>query len=375
MEQLHLEGSLDVRPDEHNASVSNGGLSFVSLYSGAGGLDAGFIRAGMTPLWAVDSDRFAVESYRANLGDHVVCGDLPATSPPEHLRPDLVIGGPPCQGFSVIGRMDPQDPRSRHVFHLVDVAANLDARGFVLENVKNLASSPRWRGVRHTLMEHARALGFEVRILLLNAAHYGVPQARERMFLIGVRDGLITLPAPVTPERPPTVREALAGLPPYGSSGNDGLCRARVVPAREPVMRPTPHRGSKLFNGSGRPLLLDEPAHTLPASMGGNATPIIDQEELVSGAPPWVSAYHAHLAEGGRARASTPERMRRLTVQEAAALQTFPLEWQLRGPQVAQYRQIGNAVPPKLAFHVALAMRASLLAGSVADDEPVAAAA
>jgi DNA (cytosine-5)-methyltransferase 1 len=375
MEQLQLEESLRVRPDEHNASVSNGGLSFVSLYSGAGGLDAGFIRAGMTPLWAVDSDRFAVETYRANLGDHIVCGDLPETAPPDHLRPDVVIGGPPCQGFSVIGRMDPRDPRSRHVFHLVDVAANLDARAFVLENVKNLASSPRWQAVRQALMDHAAALGFEVRLLLLNAAHYEVPQARERMFLIGVRDGLIALPAPVTAGSSPTVREALATLPPYGAPGNDGLCRARVVPAREPVMRPTPHRGSKLFNGSGRPLLLDEPAHTLPASMGGNATPIIDQEELESGAAPWVSDYHAHLAGGGRARAAAPTRMRRLTIQEAAALQTFPQDWQLRGPQVAQYRQIGNAVPPNLAFHVAMAVRASLLAMKVADEASVAAAA
>lgn len=351
------------------------GLSFVSLYSGAGGLDAGFIRAGMTPLWAVDSDRFAVESYRANVGDDIVCGLLPETEPPGHLRPDLVIGGPPCQGFSVIGRMDPYDPRSRHVFHLVDVAARLDARGFVLENVKALATSPRWRSVRHALMAHAATLGFEVQLLLLNAAHYEVPQARERMFLVGLRNGLMAIPNPVTADRPPTVRAALSPLPPYGAPGNDGVCRARVIPAREPVMRPTAHRGSKLFNGSGRPLLLDEPAHTLPASMGGNATPIIDQDELTSGTTPWVTEYHAHLARGGRPRSTAPARMRRLTVQEAAALQTFPRKWRLRGPQVAQYRQVGNAVPPNLAFHLALAVRASLLTPRGITAEPITAAA
>jgi DNA (cytosine-5)-methyltransferase 1 len=360
MDQLQLEESLLVRPDKHNAAVSNGGLSFVSLYSGAGGLDLGFIRAGMTPLWAVDSDRFAVETYRANLGDHIVCGDLPETAPPDHLRPDVVIGGPPCQGFSVIGRMDPADPRSRHVFHLVDVAANLCARGFVLENVKNLAASPRWREVRQALMAHAASLGFEVRMMVLNAAHYEVPQARERMFLIGLRDGLISSPRPVSEERPPTVREALAGLPRVGEPGNGSLCQARVVPARVPVMRPTAHKGSLLFNGSGRPLLLDEPAKTLPASMGGNATPIIDQAELERGAPPWVVDYHARLAAGEAPVAEAPARMRRLTVEEAAALQTFPSGFEFVGPQVAQYRQIGNAVPPNLAFHVATAVRASL---------------
>jgi DNA (cytosine-5)-methyltransferase 1 len=115
-----------------------------------------------------------------------------------------------------------------------------------------------------------------------------------------------------------------------------------------------------LFNGSGRPLELDAPAKTLPASMGGNATPIVDEAELRDGAAPWVVAYHARLLEGGRPYKRAPSRLRRITVQEAAALQTFPPDWEFCGPQVAQYRQIGNAVPPNLAYHVALAVRAAL---------------
>jgi len=118
-------------------------------------------------------------------------------------------------------------------------------------------------------------------------------------------------------------------------------------------MRPTAHKGSLLFNGSGRPLQLDGPAKTLPASMGGNATPIIDQEELEHGASPWVVEYHRHLQNGGKPATKSPKRMRRITVQEAAALQTFPTGWTFAGPQVAQYRQIGNAVPPNLAREVA----------------------
>jgi DNA (cytosine-5)-methyltransferase 1 len=129
-------------------------------------------------------------------------------------------------------------------------------------------------------------------------------------------------------------------------------------------MRPTAFRGSLLFNGSGRPLHLDSPAKTLPASMGGNATPIIDQEELDSGAEPWVVNYHRRLLEGGRPLKRAPRRLRRITVEEAAALQSFPPSWRFRGPRVAQLRQVGNAVPPELAFQVARSLREALDVGS-----------
>ena len=125
-------------------------------------------------------------------------------------------------------------------------------------------------------------------------------------------------------------------------------------------MRPTAFRGSLLFNGSGRPLQLDAPAKTLPASMGGNATPIIDQEELDHGAEPWVVEYHRRLQQGGTPLRRVPRRLRRITVQEAAALQTFPREWRFSGPRVAQYRQIGNAVPPNLAEAVAKSVSEAL---------------
>lgn len=341
--------------------------SVVSLYSGAGGLDLGFAQAGFDLRWAIDFDRHAISTYRHNLGEHAVCGDVLTNEPPSDAQPDVLIGGPPCQGFSVIGRMDPTDDRSRHVFHFLDVVERLTPRAFVMENVKALAVNHRWASTRHGLIQRARALGYDVRILVLNAADYGVPQARERMFFIGVRDGIPPRPVETTGTLPRTVREALATLPRVGEPGNDAICTARVIPARRPVMRPSPYRGSLLFNGSGRPLLLDGAAKTLPASMGGNATPIIDQDELDHGAEPWVVEYHARLVSGGRPLRRVPRRMRRITVQEAAALQTFPVSWQFQGPQVAQYRQIGNAVPPKLAEAVATAIRKHLV-----DTEPVA---
>lgn len=339
---------------------SSGQLSAVSLYSGAGGLDRGFDQAGFSIKWAIDNDPWAVRTYTENLDSVAVCGDVLTTVPPTGLSPDVVFGGPPCQGFSVIGRMDPGDPRSQHVEHFMNVVEDLSPRAFVMENVKALAENPRWAQVREKLVSRAERLGFEAEIFVLNASHYGVPQARERMFLIGIQGARPTKPAPTTEDDPPTVREALASLPAVGQPGNDGVCSARVVPARNPIMRPTAHAGSLLFNGSGRPLDLDGPAKTIPASMGGNATPIIDQEELEHGADPWVVEYHERLQRGGKPRLRAPKRLRRITVQEAAALQSFPPEWSFQGSQVAQYRQIGNAVPPLLAEAVAAHVQVTL---------------
>lgn len=323
-------------------------------------MDLGFAQAGFALTWAIDSDARAVDTYRANLGHHAVCGALPLDAPPADAHPDVVIGGPPCQGFSVIGRMSPADTRSEHVFHYLDIVERLRPPAFVMENVKALATAPRWRIVRDALVARAQSLGYHTRLFVLNAAHFGVPQARERMFLIGVRDRAPIAPVAVTARQPPTVREVLSQLPPVGRPGNHTLCAARVIPARSPVMRPTAHRGSLLFNGSGRPLELDGQAKTLPASMGGNATPIVDEAELRNGATPWVIEYHARLLAGGQPYTHVPNRLRRITVQEAAALQTFPSDWEFAGPQVAQYRQIGNAVPPRLAFHVASSVLAAL---------------
>ena len=332
----------------------------VSLYCGAGGLDLGFVQAGCDVIWANDADEQAVATYRANVGPHAVCGDVLATALPD-VQPDLVIGGPPCQGFSVIGRMRTDDPRSRHVFHFLDVVRELKPQAFVMENVKALGASPRWGSLRTELLDRADALGYATRLVILNAADYGVPQARERMFLLGRRgDEPLDPPPPTTAGRPRTVREALALLPPYGQPGNDTVTGARVIPSQRPVMRPTAHAGSLLFNGSGRPLHLDRPAKTLPASMGGNATPIIDQEELDRGAQPWVVSYHRRLLKGGAPRKTAPRRLRRLTVEEAAVLQSFPVGFRFHGPRVAQYRQVGNAVPPLLAEAVARSVLTAL---------------
>lgn len=351
--------------------------TFASLYSGAGGLDMGFAEAGFQPLFAIDIDPAAAATHSASykrfadrlshlnghehrciagdVGDHL--GEL------EGLDADLVIGGPPCQGFSVAGKMDPADPRSRHVWRFMDAVELVSPHGFVMENVKALAANRRWSALLGALRAKAGELGYETHLTVLNAAHYGVPQARERMFLVGLPPGSrFEEPPPTTAGAPPTLREALRALPAWGAPGNDHRCTAKVTPARRPVMRRSPYAGM-LFNGAGRPMQLDMPAPTLPASMGGNRTPIVDQQHLEGADDCWVVRYHAHLASGGAPHTSLPDRLRRLTVQEAAAVQGFPPDMEWRGPQSAIYRQIGNAVPPRMAHAVAVAVGSALDGG------------
>lgn len=352
--------------------VSERPLTLISLYSGAGGMDIGFVRAGFLPIWANDIDSTAAQTYRNAIGSHIRVGDIREQDLPGEGSADVVVGGPPCQGFSVAGHMNPDDPRSRHVWDFLGAVGRIKPRGFVMENVLALAENTRWQALCQDLIRSAEALGYATRLLILNAADYGVPQGRRRMFLLGVRgEATIGRPAPTSHNSQPTVRHALADLPAFGQPGNNTFCTARVTPAKAPVLRRSPYAGM-LFNGQGRPLCLDMPALTLPASMGGNRTPIIDQLELDAGGPGWVGKYHARLWAGGKPVTRVPKRLRRLTVEEAAALQTFPREMQFAGTVTAQFRQIGNAVPPRLAFHVAVTLRRAIerQSGLAVDDAP-----
>lgn len=340
--------------------LARNGATFASTYSGCGGLDYGIAAAGFEPVWANDFDPIAVQTHNALLGETAVAGPIDEVPWPSSGSADIVVGGPPCQGFSVAGKMNPSDPRSAHVFRFLDFVAHVEPRAFVMENVKALAVNARWTHIRRGLERRARRLGYRTELFVLNAARYGVPQRRERMFLLGVRDGEPPAEPKAIVETPTTVRQAFEALPPFLAPGNDTACTAGITPAKRPILRPTAHIGSLLFNGNGRPLKLDMPAPTLPASMGGNATPIVDQHELETGEPSWVVEYHRRLRAGRPPARRVPKHLRRITVEEAAALQTFPRGMQWFGTNSARYRQIGNAVPPLLAFHVALELANAL---------------
>ncbi|MGO4664035.1 DNA cytosine methyltransferase [Terrabacter sp. 2TAF16] len=364
----------------HSARGVSGDLgTFVSLYSGCGGLDLGFAQAGFRPVWANDFDQHAVDTYNRIVkvedplwraaaerfeGHQAVCGDVREAGKELGAgQADLVIGGPPCQGFSVAGRMNPADPRSKHVFEFLDVVARVRPRAFVLENVAGLARNRRWSEIIQRMKDSARG-DYDVELFVLNASHWGTPQARERMFLIGLPKGspAVDFSSPPTVSAPPAAGAVLRSMPPLGRPGNESVCTAKVTLARNPVKRRSPFAGM-LFNGQGRLIDLERPAPTLPASMGGNRTPVIDLDQLEHSKTPWIVEYHRRVVvEGLPPLDGLPDhaRMRRITVEEAAALQSFPRDMDWQGPQSARYRQVGNAVPPMLAFHVASAVASAL---------------
>ena len=336
-------------------------MKVVSLYSGAGGLDIGFRKAGFEIIWANDFDKNACESYAHNIGNHIRCGDINSyfNELPQKENVDLVIGGPPCQGFSVAGKMDPKDPRSEHVWTFTKVVEQLEPKAFVMENVKALGKLEKWAPLRNELLSKFRSLGYSVNYVVLNASEFDVPQARERVFFIGFKNNSKLIPDLERMLEPykrtaPTVREALKKLDRAGTGNNQSICKAKITFTPNPVMRKSPFAGM-LFNGAGRPVKLDGYCSTLAASMGGNKTPIIDEEELYNNKESWVVGYHKELMNGGQAKRfqEAPKRLRRLTVEEASLIQTFPIDYEFQGSQSSKFRQIGNAVPSNLGYNIA----------------------
>ncbi len=356
-----------------DARDGNSPLKAVSLFTGAGGMDIGFADAGIEAVVANEIMPQAAATYRKNhpnvrlfegsiddLKDEIIAAGLGA---------DVVFGGPPCQGFSVAGKMDPDDLRSKLVWSYLDVVKGIQPMLFVMENVKALASLEKWRPIRERFVREAEAIGYHCEYLVLKASDFGVPQNRKRVFFVGSKtrfslDDLKLALLELT-QQPPTLRELLGGLPKFGSEGNPATCSAKITLASNPVMRKSPYAGM-LFNGMGRPLNLDGYSYTLPASMGGNKTPIVDQVFLDDvHETSWVEEYHEALMTDSAAPAfsDAPSRLRRLTSLEAAAIQTFPEGYVFTGPKTSVYTQIGNAVPCKLAAAIAKAARLVAIEG------------
>jgi DNA (cytosine-5)-methyltransferase 1 len=342
-------------------------MKSLSLFSGAGGMDVGFKSAGFSVIAANEMDRHACETFHANHpethlleGDIDICRDALSS----YSEIDVVFGGPPCQGFSVAGKMNPDDPRSKLIFSFCDIVEQVKPRAFVMENVKALGALAKFAEVRVALMHRFQKAGYSVTVHILNSKEFGVPQSRERVFFIGVKDGM----APIYKchfkkyhKLAPSLRSVLIPLGKPGTKANSRICNAKVTLAAKPVLRKSPYAGM-LFNGQGRPLNPDGWASTLPASMGGNRTPIIDNNHLYYGKASWVEEYHRHLINGGKPQGmhDAPSYLRRLTIDEAALLQTFPESYVWCGPVSKIYSQIGNAVPCALANVVACCLRDSL---------------
>lgn len=339
----------------------------ISLFSGCGGMDVGAQQAGFQTIVASELNKHACSTFRKNHPNvELVEGDIDEKMDDicEYDGIDLVFGGPPCQGFSVAGKMSPDDPRSKLVFSFCDVVERVNPHAFVLENVKALGLLAKFESVRSEIVKRMSLAGYETDFFILNSRDYGVPQNRERVFFIGTKAKVKPVKLKYIEQQKSeasTLREAISHLGPAGSQGNPNITKAKITLAANPIMRRSPYAGM-MFNGQGRPLNPDAWSSTLPASMGGNRTPIIDEDHLYNNKPSWVEAYHSKLIEG-KTKSSfgeAPKRLRRMTIDEAAIIQTFPTDYVFEGPQSSVFSQIGNAVPCKLASAVFRAVRQSL---------------
>lgn len=334
-------------------------MNAIDLFSGAGGLTLGFARAGIRPICCVELNRDAVETYSSHTPNtQHFCTDVRALSFVQHRgKVDLVYGGPPCQPFSTGGLRLAEDDRRNMVPSFVRVVAEVQPEAFFMENVPGLAVESRI-GYLQRIIRELSSLGYRVDWRVLNAADFGIPQKRKRLFVVGMRERAFRFPIG-THGPGGTLPHAAAGsvISKYIACGQPPVCPVKY--ARYPDMRKSPYAGH-LYNGGGRPIDLSEPCHTILASAGGYKTHWVDTLDV-------APEYHRHLSNGGSPRDGIVPGTRRLTIEESALLQTFPADLRFHGSRSSQYTQIGDAVPPALAEVLGNALTAQL--GDVRVDE------
>lgn len=291
----------------------------VSLFSGAGGMDLGFTRAGFKVIWANDNYEDAVETYKLNFGDHIILEDIEKIDIDKIPTSDIVIGGFPCQGFS-IANMKRSIDDSRNILYrkFVEIVTKKQPKLFLAENVKGILSLEKGLVFKKIVSDFSKA-GYNCTHALLLAADYGTPQSRQRVLILGIRKDLEPSinfpPKPTHKGNHVTIGEALKELPDPDSPHqlkNHIYSKFKIK-----------------LNGyiSNRYVDPNKPAPTITARGDG---------------------------KGGAMIMHHPSNTRRLTCREAAVIQGFPLDFEFYGSMTSVYRQIGNAVPSQLAEAVAV---------------------
>ena len=319
-------------------------MKIISLFAGAGGMDLGFIKAGHKIIWANDNDKDCVESYKKYFvkkfklsPDHIICGDIKLIDTEDIPYGDIVIGGFPCQGFSIANPYrHTKDGRNELYLELLRVIKAKKPKYFVAENVQGLCSiggyeskSDKQKGegrILKLILKDFKKAGYKVVWKVLDAANFGVPQHRRRIIILGTRkDLLLTIKHPN-----PTYTnkfENLLKLPLYKNLGE------AIGDLPEPGINNSfyNHIGTKhvvKINGyiGNRKTDPNKPSPTIVGRGGGTGGPVIIPH---------------------------PNGKRRLTVRETARLQCFPDDFEFLGSVSSCYRQIGNAVPWPLAYNIA----------------------
>ncbi len=344
---------LKSRADETRlARTVRGVPTAVSIFAGAGGLDLGFRMAGFKILLATDHDPDAARTHQKNWSKvPFICKDIRTLSVDEIAeatrgrRPDVVIGGPPCQGFSTLGDRLSADPRNVLVDEYIRIVDGLRPQAVVIENVRAISTEYKGR-YRDYIIKRLEQVGYTTHFAILDAARYGVPQHRHRAFFVGFADPRVEYTFPPHthgPEGKPyaTVGQAIGDLVNKGPEvpnhialehSEKVVARYRLIP--EGGMLPPP----------------DELPEEIRRSNFGSTYKRLHRERPSLTIVPGNNALPVH-----------PVLDRSLTPREAARLQTFPDDYVFEGDRRKQCIQVGNAVPPLLAQVVALSVRDRIL--------------
>ena len=318
----------------------------VDLFAGAGGLSLGFKWAGFKSLAAVEIYDEAVETYKYNFPDvKVFKGDIKDNSLKEELcvyvqkklkdlgkeELDVLIGGPPCQGFSLAGLRLVEDPRNNLYREFLDITKKLRPKILVMENVEGLRSFLGGR-VERKIVEDMKKLGYEVNVTTLNSAWYGVPQLRKRVIFIANRIGIKNYhPAPIFKETDyKTVKDAIEDLLNEPENKEFNHIFTRHKPDMVERLKKVPQGGNLYphYTDAWKRPYWDKPAPTVKENHGG---------------------VHIH-----------PILPRVMTPRELARLQSFPDSFIFKGSKKHQLVQIGNAVPPLMAKAIGISVRKML---------------
>jgi DNA (cytosine-5)-methyltransferase 1 len=299
-------------------------MKIVSLFTGAGGLDLGMIKAGHTIVWANDHDPDCVETYKKNIGKHIVLGDIEGIEMESIPDCDVVLGGFPCQGFSQANlRRGPNDKRNFLYHQFLRVLKAKKPKVFIAENVRGILSLDSGNAIKKIIKDFEH-IGYRVKYDVFNVADYGVPQTRIRVIIIGLRNDLpenitFTFPEPTHAKAPyngkikkwVSIQEALEKIP----DPDD-------YPDKLPNQIYSKYKvTNRNFTGHRR----TDPSKPSPTILArGNG-------------------------KGGVCAIQHPDNHRRLSIRESATIQKFPTSFEFIGKMNSCYRQIGNAVPVSFA--------------------------
>ena len=292
----------------------------VSLFSGCGGLDLGFKKAGFDIIWANDFDKYAVESYKHNISDHIICEDINNIKPSDIPEHDLLLAGFPCQPFSMMGKeLGFSDYRGTLFFKILNILKyHLDTFGspkiIVLENVKNLQTHDNGKTFK-IMKESLEELGYTVNVDTLNSADYGVPQTRNRTYVVGIKDlpGTFQFPRELPLEK--TLQDLL----------ENNVDKKYFL--SDKILKTVMSTGTKNYYAKPE---IDLPiARPLCATM----------------AKMHRASQDNYVTDNGK--------IRRLTPRECARLQGFPDSFEIVVSDSQAYKQFGNAVTVNVSFQVA----------------------